>query len=97
MSRMEVNQSTAKASLTQMLNVVFQRMEAGSEQVTRGSCVRPSQLGKYFDPKIFANCGRCSLTCLQGAAGTCRSWKAVAEDYRHSCRHMQTSGHDILH
>eukprot|EP00891_Asterochloris_glomerata_P002829 jgi/Astpho2/2829/e_gw1.00050.8.1_t len=65
MSRMEVNQSTAKASLTQMLNVVFQRMEAGSEQVTRGSCVRPSQLGKYFDPKIFANCGRCSLTCLQ--------------------------------
>lgn len=33
MSRSEVNQTTAKASLTQMLNVVFQRMEAGSEQV----------------------------------------------------------------
>lgn len=33
LSRSEVNQTTAKASLTQMLNVVFQRMEAGSEQV----------------------------------------------------------------
>ena len=33
MSRSEVNQTTAKASLTQMLNVVFQRMEAGSQQV----------------------------------------------------------------
>lgn len=33
MSRSEVNQTTAKACLTQMLNVVFQRMEAGSEQV----------------------------------------------------------------
>lgn len=33
MSRSEVNQTTAKASLTQMLNVVFQRMEAGFEQV----------------------------------------------------------------
>ncbi|KAK9829453.1 hypothetical protein WJX72_005963 [[Myrmecia] bisecta] len=33
MSRSEVNQTTAKASLTQMLNVVFQRMEAGSEHV----------------------------------------------------------------
>ncbi|KAI8465270.1 MAG: hypothetical protein J3K34DRAFT_525495 [Monoraphidium minutum] len=30
MSRSEVNQTTAKASLTQMLNVVFQRMEADS-------------------------------------------------------------------
>jgi brefeldin A-inhibited guanine nucleotide-exchange protein len=28
MSRNEVNQTTAKASLTQMLNVVFQRLEA---------------------------------------------------------------------
>ena len=33
MSRSEVNQTTAKASLTQMLNVVFQRMEAGSQHV----------------------------------------------------------------
>ena len=30
MSRSEVNQTTAKASLTQMLNVVFQRMESDS-------------------------------------------------------------------
>lgn len=30
MSRNEINQTTAKASLTQMLNVVFQRMEANS-------------------------------------------------------------------
>lgn len=30
MSRSEVNQTTAKATLTQMLNVVFQRMEADS-------------------------------------------------------------------
>ena len=33
MSRSEVNQTTAKASLTQMLNVVFQRMELGAESV----------------------------------------------------------------
>ena len=33
MSRNEVNQTTAKASLTQMLNVTFQRMEAGSELI----------------------------------------------------------------
>lgn len=33
MSRSEVNQTTAKATLTQMLNVVFQRMEAGSVQI----------------------------------------------------------------
>jgi brefeldin A-inhibited guanine nucleotide-exchange protein len=32
-SRSEVNQTTAKATLTQMLNVVFQRMEAGSVHV----------------------------------------------------------------
>jgi hypothetical protein len=40
MSRSEVNQTTAKATLTQMLNVVFQRMEAGSVKiaVSAGSC-----------------------------------------------------------
>lgn len=32
-SRSDVNQATAKATLTQMLNVVFQRMEAGSINV----------------------------------------------------------------
>ncbi len=32
-SRVDVNQATAKATLTQMLNVVFQRMEAGSVTV----------------------------------------------------------------
>eukprot|EP00775_Hariotina_reticulata_P008270 gene8270-8458_t len=33
MTRSEVNQTTAKATLTQMLNVVFQRMEAGSVKI----------------------------------------------------------------
>ena len=33
MSRSEVNQVTAKASLTQMLNIIFQRMEHGSQAV----------------------------------------------------------------
>lgn len=33
MSRSTVNQTTAKASLTQMLNCVFQRMELNSEVV----------------------------------------------------------------
>ena len=32
-SRSDVNQTTAKATLTQMLNVVFQRMESGSPSV----------------------------------------------------------------
>lgn len=38
MSRSETNQTTAKASLTQMLNVVFQRMEAGDVLVEVGGC-----------------------------------------------------------
>ena len=33
MSRSTVNQTTAKATLTQMLNCVFQRMESNSEVV----------------------------------------------------------------
>lgn len=33
MSRAEVNQVTAKASLTQMLNIIFQRMEHCSQAV----------------------------------------------------------------
>jgi brefeldin A-inhibited guanine nucleotide-exchange protein len=37
MSRSEVNQTTAKATLTQMLNVVFQRMEAGSVKIAVSS------------------------------------------------------------
>jgi brefeldin A-inhibited guanine nucleotide-exchange protein len=37
MSRSEVNQTTAKAALTQMLNVVFQRMEAGSVKIAVGA------------------------------------------------------------
>ena len=45
MSRSEVNQTTAKASLTQMLNVVFQRMEAGSEQVHVAPIVVSDVLG----------------------------------------------------
>ncbi len=42
MSRSEVNQQTAKATLTQMLNVVFQRMEADSVFVSGG--MRPSSI-----------------------------------------------------
>eukprot|EP00210_Caulerpa_lentillifera_P001785 g1715.t1 len=34
MSRTPVNQTTAKATLTQMLNVVFQRLEMDSQQIT---------------------------------------------------------------
>lgn len=45
MSRSEVNQTTAKASLTQMLNIVFQRMEAGSETVQALPMAVSDQLG----------------------------------------------------
>lgn len=45
MSRLEVNQTTAKASLTQMLNIVFQRMEAGSETVQPSPLAVTDQLG----------------------------------------------------
>lgn len=45
MSRSEVNQTTAKASLTQMLNIVFQRMEAGSETVHPSPLAVTDQLG----------------------------------------------------
>jgi len=34
LSKSEVNQTTAKASLTQMVNIVFQRMEYHSESVS---------------------------------------------------------------
>jgi brefeldin A-inhibited guanine nucleotide-exchange protein len=39
MSRHEVNQTTAKASLTQMLNVVFQRLEADDVLVEVGKAI----------------------------------------------------------
>lgn len=45
MSRLEVNQTTAKASLTQMLNIAFQRMEAGSEVVQPSPIAVTDQLG----------------------------------------------------
>lgn len=45
LSRSEVNQTTAKASLTQMLNLVFQRMEAGSESVHPSPAAVSDQLG----------------------------------------------------
>jgi len=45
MSRSEVNQTTAKASLTQMLNIVFQRMEAGSQTVQPSPLAVTDQLG----------------------------------------------------
>jgi brefeldin A-inhibited guanine nucleotide-exchange protein len=44
-SRNDVNQSTAKATLTQMLNVVFQRMEAGSTRVVVPPIVVSDLLG----------------------------------------------------
>lgn len=46
MSRSLVNQTTAKASLTQMLNVVFQRMESDSQQVA----VSPIVVSDYIAP-----------------------------------------------
>jgi brefeldin A-inhibited guanine nucleotide-exchange protein len=45
MSRSEVNQTTAKATLTQMLNVVFQRMEADSVLVAVKPIVVADMLG----------------------------------------------------
>ncbi len=39
-SRSDVNQTTAKATLTQMLNVVFQRMEADDVMVEVRQCVQ---------------------------------------------------------
>ncbi len=36
-SRLEVNQTTAKATLTQMVNVVFQRMEADDVVIEVGN------------------------------------------------------------
>lgn len=47
MSRSEVNQTTAKAALTQMLNVVFQRMEAGSVKVAVGCSLLAGLLQGY--------------------------------------------------
>ncbi|EFN54845.1 hypothetical protein CHLNCDRAFT_35815 [Chlorella variabilis] len=44
-SRSDVNQATAKATLTQMLNVVFQRMEAGSCHVVVPPIVVSDLLG----------------------------------------------------
>lgn len=46
MSKFPVNQTTAKATLTQMLNVVFQRMESNSQQVA----VSPIVVKDYISP-----------------------------------------------
>ena len=53
-SKSEVNQSTAKASLTQMLTVVFHRLEAGSSEASAPAIVvadllRPSEKSKPSD------------------------------------------------
>jgi Dimerisation and cyclophilin-binding domain of Mon2 len=45
MSKSEVNQTTAKASLTQMVNIVFQRMEFHSEVVTAPPIMVTNVLG----------------------------------------------------
>lgn len=45
LSKSEVNQTTAKASLTQMVNVVFQRMEHHSETATIAPIVVTDVLG----------------------------------------------------
>jgi brefeldin A-inhibited guanine nucleotide-exchange protein len=44
-SKSEVNQTTAKASLTQMVNVVFQRMEHNSETTAVAPIVVSDVLG----------------------------------------------------
>ena len=83
MSRMEVNQSTAKASLTQMLNVAFQRMEAGSEQVTRGSVMGPHSQGwKCFDrkpPRAVADAHSHACKVLKAPADRGKLWQTVTE------------------
>ncbi len=45
LSKSEVNQTTAKASLTQMVNIVFQRMEVHSEVVSLPPIVVTDVLG----------------------------------------------------
>lgn len=45
LSKSEVNQNTAKASLTQMVNVVFQRMEHHSETVSLPPIIVTDVLG----------------------------------------------------
>ena len=45
LSKSEVNQTTAKASLTQMVNIVFQRMEHHSETVSLPPIVVSDVLG----------------------------------------------------
>ena len=91
MSRMEVNQSTAKASLTQMLNVVFQRMEAGSEQVTCGNRERPSQPGlEALRSEALGKQWQMPAHMPERCSRHLQIIKAVADDHRHSLRHTQT-------
>jgi hypothetical protein len=70
MTRSEVNQTTAKATLTQMLNVVFQRMEAGSVKiVVRGCCSKQAQMASCSSSEV--------------PAGTCISLALYCNDKRH--------------
>ena len=60
MSRSPVNQTTAKATLTQMLNVVFQRMESNSQQVAVSPIVvtddfMPSPTPGQVDTSVVQN------------------------------------------
>jgi hypothetical protein len=59
MSRSEVNQTTAKAALTQMLNVVFQRMEAGSVKIAVSG-----RLPAGCQGDVVATTSRCQLVDL---------------------------------
>jgi len=66
-SHSETNQTTAKASLTQMLNVVFQRMEADDVLVE----VRCHQGGRALHAGTGLGCRRCPTPAAVHLASCC--------------------------
>jgi brefeldin A-inhibited guanine nucleotide-exchange protein len=77
-SRSDVNQATAKATLTQMLNVVFQRMEAGSCHVVVPPIVVSDLLG--LPPADASNMSAFVQQFLADVIATVDPFGTVAQD-----------------
>ena len=76
-SRSEVNQTTSKAALTQTMGVVFQRMEAGSEQIVPPAIVVSDALG--LPPTDTSNMSAFVQQFLHEVITTVDPWGQVSE------------------
>jgi hypothetical protein len=94
MSRSEVNQTTAKATLTQMLNVVMQRMEAGSVKCAVSADVAGLVCGRARACLGSAGGGaRGSALCCSACLAHHNRCSPHANTHTHTHTHTHTRSH----